>query len=137
MGRTTTEKKDKKIDLRISQEMYDELAKEGKVSEVIRERIRSAGQKKNMVETVAQEDKTVFSGAVGKDLEDMLKCFKKNPDDFLKDVHGMFEEGKLTYENGRLEVDVGFEYQGFLDWCKDHRANPRIVFQNIGKEIGF
>lgn len=135
MGRTTSEKKDRKIDLRISQELYDELAREGQVSSVIRSRLTNAAQNKIAPKnSVAQN---AFSTEKGKDLVKMLECFGKTESEFVADVHDLMESGKLTYENGKLTIDIGFDYGGFLAWCKGKNANPRIVFQNIGREIGF
>ena len=135
MGRPTSERKDRKVDLRISQELYDELSKEGTVSSVIRECIVS--RNKIPAENSVAQNENPFNSAVGKDLLEMLACFKKSSGDFIEDTHALMENGTLSYENGKLVVDIGFDYEGFVDWCKSKNANPRAVFKNIGKEIGF
>ena len=72
---------------------------------------------------------------MGKDLVCMLNTYKKSPDDFLKDVHGLLESGSLIYENGKLKVEVGFDYEPFLEFCRKHNARPKKVFENIMEEI--
>ncbi len=72
---------------------------------------------------------------IGKDLVCMLNTYKKKPDEFVKDVHGLFESGSLIYENGKLRVDVGFDYEPFLEFCRKHNARPKKVFENIMDEI--
>lgn len=72
---------------------------------------------------------------IGKDLIQMLSLSKKSPDDFVKDVHGLLESGSLIYENGKLRVEVGFDYEPFLEFCRKHNARPKKVFENIMEEI--
>lgn len=72
---------------------------------------------------------------IGKDLIQMLSLSKKKPDDFVKDVHRLFESGSLIYENGKLRVEVGFDYEPFLEFCRKHNARPKKVFENIMDEI--
>ena len=72
---------------------------------------------------------------IGKDLVCMLNTYKKKPDDFVKDVHGLLESGSLIYENGKLKVEVGFDYDPFLEFCRKHNARPKKVFENIMEEI--
>jgi hypothetical protein len=135
MGRPTSEKKDRKVDLRISQELYDELAKEGSVSAVIRDRIVS--QNKIPSNNFVAQNENPFNSAVGKDLLDMLSCFRKTSEDFVRDAHDLMEQGILTYQNGTLTIELGFDYQAFLDFCTKRKANPATVWKNLGKEIGF
>lgn len=135
MGRPTSEKKDRKVDLRISQELYDELAKEGSVSAVIRDRIVS--QNKIPSNNFVAQNENPFDSAVGKDLLEMLSCFRKTSEDFVRDIHDLMEQGVLTYQNGTLTIDLGFDYQPFLDFCQKRKANPAMVWKNLGKEIGF
>lgn len=78
-----------------------------------------------------------FSSKNGRDLLEMLSCFKKSESEFIDDVHELMENGTLTYENGKLTIDLGFDYQAFLDFCTKHKANPATVWKNLGKEIGF
>lgn len=78
-----------------------------------------------------------FSSKNGRDLSEMLSCFKKSESEFIDDVHELMENGTLTYENGRLTIDLGFDYQPFLDFCQKRKANPATVWKNLGKEIGF
>ena len=72
---------------------------------------------------------------IGKDLIQMLSLSRKSPDDFVKDVHGLLESGSLIYENGKLRVEVGFNYEPFLEFCRKHNARPKKVFENIMEEI--
>ena len=72
---------------------------------------------------------------VGKDLIQMLSLSKKSPSEFVKDVHGLLESGSLIYENGKLRVEVGFDYDPFLEFCRKHNARPKKVFENIMEEI--
>ena len=78
-----------------------------------------------------------FSSKNGRDLLEMLSCFKKSESEFIDDIHELMENGTLTYENGRLTIDLGFDYQAFLDFCQKRKANPATVWKNLGKEIGF
>ena len=72
---------------------------------------------------------------IGKDLVSMLNTYKKKPDDFVKDAHSLLESGSLIYENGKLKVEVGFDYDPFLEFCRKHNARPKKVFENIMEEI--
>lgn len=72
---------------------------------------------------------------IGKDLIQMLSLSKKSPDEFVKDAHGLLESGSLIYENGKLRVEVGFDYEPFLEFCRKHNARPKKVFENIMEEI--
>lgn len=72
---------------------------------------------------------------MGKDLIQMLSLSKKSPSEFVKDVHGLLESGSLIYENGKLRVEVGFDYEPFLEFCRKHNARPKKVFENIMEEI--
>ena len=72
---------------------------------------------------------------IGKDLVCMLNTYKKKPDDFVKDAHSLLESGSLIYENGKLKVEVGFDYDPFLEFCRKHNARPKKVFENIMEEI--
>lgn len=72
---------------------------------------------------------------IGKDLIQMLSLSKKSPNEFVKDAHGLLESGSLIYENGKLRVEVGFDYEPFLEFCRKHNARPKKVFENIMEEI--
>ena len=72
---------------------------------------------------------------IGKDLIQMLNLSKKSPSEFVKDAHGLLESGSLIYENGKLRVEVGFDYDPFLEFCRKHNARPKKVFENIMEEI--
>ena len=72
---------------------------------------------------------------IGKDLIQMLSLSKKSPSEFVKDAHGLLESGSLIYENGKLKVEVGFDYDPFLEFCRKHSARPKKVFENIMDEI--
>lgn len=137
MARPTNEKKDRKVDLRISQELYDELAKEGQVSAVIRGRLKNPTEN-----TVVQNP---FFSKSGKEITSMLTYFRKNEAEFLTDLYELMNDGRLTYENGKLvtksAIDLGEFEDRFLNWCNKKHSNPSIVLQNImervAKEVGF
>lgn len=82
------------------------------------------------------DKKSVFGSEKGKDLEEMLKCCEKSANEFADDVHDLMENGELVYEKGVLKVDVGLDVESFRAWCRSKNANPKIVFDNILKEIG-
>lgn len=129
MARPTSERKDKKIDLRISQEMYEELAKEGQVSAVIRSRLSNVGQK-NIAgsNSVAQNP---FSSEEGKDLLEMLDYLRVTPEDFIKDIHGLMESGIMTYENGKMLLYDEYDLPIYLGVCKERKIDPKTMIDKI------
>lgn len=135
MSRPTDEKKDKLINLRISNDMCEELSKRGdNLSQVIRELLKdSMSKNSNTNNSVIQPSPA--DATASKNLISMLNTYKKSPSEFVADCESLLESGSLIYENGKLRVEVGFDYDPFLEFCRKHNARPKKVFENIMDEI--
>lgn len=109
MARPTEEKKEKTIKLRISEELYGEIASKGRnLSETIREILRNSFVPQN------SDEKNPKSGLTPsrevQEIESMANFFGFSLDEMLKKIYDGLNEGTLTIENGKIvgvpEVDL-------------------------------
>ena len=101
MARPTEEKKERTVKLRISEELYGEIASKGRnLSETIREILRNSFVPQN------NSEKNQKSGLTpNKDLEEidsMAKFFGMDGGELLKGVCDGLMDGNLTVENGKV-----------------------------------
>lgn len=109
MARPTEEKKEKTIKLRISEELYGEIASKGRnLSETIREILRNSFVPQN------SDGKNQKSGLTPskevKEIESMAVFFGFTLDEMLKMIYEGLNDGYLTVEDGKIvglpEVDL-------------------------------
>lgn len=107
MGRPTTEKKDKTVKLRISEELYEEVVKKGdNVSETIRKMIKSGvdgvPQKKTDGRDNVPQNKEE-SSLLLKEIESVMPLIGvKDLEEFFKKLIDAINEGTVLYEGGRF-----------------------------------
>lgn len=109
MARPTEEKKEKTIKLRISEELYGEIASKGRnLSETIREILRNSFVPQNSEEKI-QKSGLAPSKEV-KEIESMAVFFGFTLDEMLKMIYNGLNDGYLTVEDGKIvglpEVDL-------------------------------
>lgn len=114
MARPTEEKKEKTIKLRISEELYGEIASKGRnLSETIREILRNSFVPQN------SDEKNLKTGLTPskevKEIESMAVFFGFTLDEMLKMIYNGLNDGYLTVEDGKI---VGLPEVG-LDSLKE------------------
>ena len=129
MGRPTTEKKDKVVKLRISEEMYEDLAVRGK----------------NLSETIRELLKTGINGFVpqyGSKNDDLLRemgsmasFFGTDTDGLLNGIYEGLNDGTLTFRDGKVVGDTGLDLDRFYDICHDLNVDPQEAIDKLVKEM--
>lgn len=109
MARPTEEKKEKTIKLRISEELYGEIASKGRnLSETIREILRNSFVPQNSDEKNQKSGLTPSKEV--KEIESMAVFFGFTLDEMLKMIYNGLNDGYLTVEDGKIvglpEVDL-------------------------------
>lgn len=114
MARPTDEKKDKTIKLRISEELYESLAKDGpNMSETIRKILK--GENKTAVDSVPQNEIT----KIVEDMDEMAVCCGVPLEDMVHQFFGMLEDGRLSFENGVMRANCEPWVEEFKSVCHD------------------
>ena len=109
MARPTEEKKERTIKLRISEELYGEIASKGRnLSETIREILRNSFVPQNSGEKNQKSGLTPSKEV--KEIESMAIFFGFTLDEMLKMIYEGLNDGYLTVEDGKIvglpEVDL-------------------------------
>lgn len=151
MARPTNEKKGRLVQLRISEELYEKLAKQGEnLSETIREILKS--------DFVVQEnrEKDVFCKTEPQkpDIYDCLPAFGDIPDEIVKDIKSMIHlwgmseskffseldealnDGRVDVEGGKVVGHDGLDLTRFYEKCRDMNAKPQDVIDKIVRSMG-
>jgi hypothetical protein len=101
MARPTEEKKEKTIKLRISEELYGEIASKGRnLSETIREILRNSFVPQNSGEKNQKSGLTPSKEV--KEIESMAVFFGFTLDEMLKMIYNGLNDGYLTVEDGKI-----------------------------------
>lgn len=101
MARPTEEKKEKTIKLRISEELYGEIASKGRnLSETIREILRNSFVPQNSDEKNPKSGLTPSKEV--KEIESMAIFFGFTLDEMLKMIYNGLNDGYLTVEDGKI-----------------------------------
>lgn len=109
MARPTEEKKERTVKLRISEELYGEIASKGRnLSETIREILRNSFVPQNSDEKNQKSGLTPSKEV--KEIESMAVFFGFTLDEMLKMIYNGLNDGYLTVEDGKIvglpEVDL-------------------------------
>lgn len=109
MARPTEEKKERTVKLRISEELYGEIASKGRnLSETIREILRNSFVPQNSNEKNQKSGLTPSKEV--KEIESMAVFFGFTLDEMLKMIYNGLNDGYLTVEDGKIvglpEVDL-------------------------------
>lgn len=121
MARPTEEKKDKPIKLRISEELYDKLAKRGSnLSDTIRNILKEAvaGEKNDKISVPQNELGENLVYAL-KEIEGMASFFGITTEEMTEQFFEMLNEGVLTVEEGRLVAVKESWVERLEDVCHD------------------
>ena len=116
MARPTDEKKDKTVKLRISADLYDELAKKGSnLSETIRRIL------KNEKDYVPQNENSENRSATPekRDIEQMLSISGISMEEFYRDIDGFMNEGTIDVSTGRIQIAYPDWVNEFAEVCHD------------------
>lgn len=109
MARPTEEKKERTVKLRISEELYGEIASKGRnLSETIREILRNSFVPQNNSEKNQRSGLTPSKEV--KEIESMAIFFGFTLDEMLKMIYNGLNDGYLTVEDGKIvglpEIDL-------------------------------
>ena len=111
MGRPTTEKKEKTVKLRISEELYGEVVKRGEnVSETIRELIRKG---------ITQGENNVPQNKSPHRLSQNGAAYGLSGEELADKLMDAMDEGAIVYEDGRFRAETEYEFGKFISACED------------------
>lgn len=128
MARPTDEKKDRTVKLRISEDLYEDLAMMGSnLSETIRNILKNGfvsvpqntTEEKTEDISVPQNDITPEMKAVMADIEEMALCFGITLEDMAGQFCEMLNDGSLVVEGGVLQSAGEDWVMRFKETCHD------------------
>ena len=129
MGRPTTEKKDKVVKLRISEEMYEDLAVRGKnLSETIRELLKTGIN--GIVPQYGSKNDDIL-----REIGSMASFFGTDTDGLLNGIYEGLNDGTLTFRDGKVVGDTGLDLDRFYDICHDLNVDPQEAIDKLVKEM--
>lgn len=129
MARPTDEKKEKTVKLRISEELYNDLASKGaNLSETIRKILKDSFVPQNKV---AKSEKILEASPNEdmKEIESMANFFGMTGNDLLKEVCEGLTEGVLTIENGKIAGVPDINLEDFKDTCHEMGVDPQKILE--------
>lgn len=134
MARPTEEKKEKTIKLRISEELYGEIASKGRnLSETIREILRNSFVPQNSNEKNQKSGLTPSKEV--KEIESMAVFFGFTLDEMLKKIYEGLNDGTLTIENGRIVGIPDLELENFKEACHDMGVEPQKILDKAAQGV--
>ena len=130
MGRPTTEKKDKVVKLRISEEMYEDLAVRGKnLSETIRELLKTGIT--GVVPQYGSKNDDIL-----REMGSMASFFGTDTDGLLNGIYEGLNDGTLTIRDGKVVGDTGLDLDRFYDICHDLNVDPQEAIDEFVRDMG-
>lgn len=151
MGRPTTERKDRVVKLRISEELYRKIEK-GNVSENVRELIKRGlegyvpqkegvkkhgeiQKKEDEGSKVPQYREDLMDRAVQREIKSMCKGSGISEHDFYRGVMELWDSGKIYVEYGEVKCKGQWDMEEFEEAC--HRVNvyPQTMIDKIVKGL--
>lgn len=118
MARPTEEKKERTVKLRISEELYGEIASKGRnLSETIREILRNSFVPQNSDEKNQKSGLTPSKEV--KEIESMAVFFGFTLDEMLKMIYNGLNDGYLTVEDGKIVGLPEVDLDNFKEACHE------------------
>lgn len=130
MGRPTNEKKERVVKLRISEDMYEELAREGSnLSETIRGIIRKQGK------SFVPQNCYVLEGGVYTELKSMENFVGGSMDRMMELYLEALMDGTVTYEGGKLVGRPEYDLDGLEEACHERGISVQEAVDKMVKQI--
>lgn len=134
MARPTEEKKERTVKLRISEELYREIASKGRnLSETIREILRNSFVPQNSDEKNQKSGLTPSKEV--KEIESMAIFFGFTLDEMLKMIYNGLNDGYLTVEDGKIVGLPEVDLENLKEACHERGIGMQEAIDKTAKNL--